>query len=126
LQRELFCLRIAATIAPRPFHKAQRSHRRVDDELKRGIVIGLKARVLELEHALRGMSNRLAADADRAALLRQVSRRTPAFEGTGGRSRNKDGKNVPDAAIAFKTVACLNITLAIRELVAQFSWWQMR
>ena len=35
-----------------------------------------------------------------------------AFEGTWARSRNKDGKNVPDAAIAFKTVACLNVTLA--------------
>jgi hypothetical protein len=45
-----------------------------------------------------------------------------AFEGTWARSRNKDGKNVPDAAIAFKTVACLNVTLAHAKLVAQF-WW---
>jgi hypothetical protein len=34
------------------------------------------------------------------------------FEGTRARSRNKDGKNVPDATTAFKTVACLNVTLA--------------
>src|SRR5258708_40365258 len=34
------------------------------------------------------------------------------FEGTRPRSRNKDGKNVPDATTAFKTVACLNVTLA--------------
>ena len=35
-----------------------------------------------------------------------------AFEGTRARSRNRDGKNVPDATKAFKTVACLNVTLA--------------
>src|SRR5258705_12413828 len=35
-----------------------------------------------------------------------------AFEGTRARSRNKDGKNVLDAITAFKTVACLNVTLA--------------
>ena len=35
-----------------------------------------------------------------------------AFEGTRARSRNKDGKNVPDATKAFKTVACLKVTLA--------------
>ena len=34
------------------------------------------------------------------------------FEGTRARSRNKDDKNVPDATTAFKTVACLNVTLA--------------
>jgi hypothetical protein len=34
-----------------------------------------------------------------------------AFEGTRARSRNKDGKNVPNATTAFKTVACLNVTL---------------
>jgi hypothetical protein len=45
-----------------------------------------------------------------------------AFEGTRARSRNKDGKNVPDATKAFKTVACLNVTLAMRKLVAQFYW----
>jgi hypothetical protein len=27
-------------------------------------------------------------------------------------SRNKDGKNVPDATTTFKTAACLNVTLA--------------
>jgi hypothetical protein len=43
-----------------------------------------------------------------------------AFEGTLARSRNKDGKNVPDATTAFKTVACLNVTLAAAKIVAQF------
>jgi hypothetical protein len=45
-----------------------------------------------------------------------------AFAGTPARSRNKDGMNVLDATTAFKTVACLNVTLAMRKLVAQF-WW---
>jgi hypothetical protein len=48
--------------------------------------------------------------------LRSKSSRVPgleafAFEGTRARSRNKDGKNVPNATTAFKTVACLNVTL---------------
>jgi hypothetical protein len=30
--------------------------------------------------------------------------------------------NVLDATTAFKTVDCLNVTLAMRKLVAQF-WW---
>jgi hypothetical protein len=43
-----------------------------------------------------------------------------AFEGARARSRNKEGKNVPDATKAFKTVACLSLTLAHAKLVAQF------
>jgi hypothetical protein len=35
---------------------------------------------------------------------------------------NKDGKIVPGATKAFKTAACLNVTLAHAKLVAQF-WW---
>ena len=42
------------------------------------------------------------------------------FEGTRARSRNKDDKNVPDATTAFKTVACLNVTLAHAKIGAQF------
>jgi hypothetical protein len=41
------------------------------------------------------------------------------LEGTRARSRNKDSKNVPDATTSFKTVACLNVTLADAK-IAQF------
>ena len=43
-----------------------------------------------------------------------------AFEGTRARSRNKDGKNVPDATTAFKTAACLNVTLAHAKIGCDF------
>jgi len=45
-----------------------------------------------------------------------------ALEGTRVRSRNEDGKNVPDATKAFKTVACLNVTLPMRESRALFRY----
>jgi hypothetical protein len=43
------------------------------------------------------------------------------LEGIRARSRNKDSKIVPDATTSFKTVACLNLTLAHTK-IAQFSW----
>jgi hypothetical protein len=43
-----------------------------------------------------------------------------AFEGTRARSRNKDGKNVAEATTAFKTVACLNVTLAHAKIGCAF------
>ena len=50
-----------------------------------------------------------------------------AFEGTRARSRNKDDKNVPDATTAFKTVACLNVTLAHAKIgCAVLVVWQLR
>jgi hypothetical protein len=56
---------------------------------------------------------------------RGSARRTEAWrhflEGTRARSRNNDGKNVPDTTTSFKTVACLNVTLAHAK-IAQF-WW---
>ena len=49
------------------------------------------------------------------------------FEGTRARSRNKDDKNVPDATTSFKTVACLNVTLAYAKMVrSSFGGWQLR
>jgi hypothetical protein len=45
-----------------------------------------------------------------------------ALEGKRARSRNEDGKNVPDATKALKTVACLNVTLPMRKLGAQFRY----
>jgi hypothetical protein len=61
-------------------------------------------------------SNRAGHLDHSANRLRSKSSRVPglgafAFEGARARSRNKDGKNVPNATTAFKTVACLNVTL---------------
>ena len=45
-----------------------------------------------------------------------------AFEDTRARSRNEDGKNVLDATKAFKTVACLSVTLPMRKSSAQLRY----
>ena len=44
-------------------------HRRVDHELQRGIVVGLKTRVLEMQHAQSWMRHRLEARGGAADLV---------------------------------------------------------
>src|SRR5271156_2957934 len=50
-------------------------HRRIDDELQRRIVIGLKRRVLEAERTLLGMAQQLPAGHDAADVVRLPPRR---------------------------------------------------